>query len=93
MNKYELTVIFDTKKVEEGKKAFTEILTKREVKILEEEEWGVKRLAYPIEEMNEGFYLFLNVEADPLVVKQVDRDFRLSGLVLRHMFIVSKKSA
>ncbi len=92
-NKYELTVIFRTSGVEEGKKAYKEILAKRNATVLSEEEWGHKRLAYAIDDQAEAYYLFNVIEADPTMIRKIENDLNLDSTVLRHMFIRLEKSA
>lgn len=94
MRNYELTVIVRTDKQEEATKAYKETLAKHGVKIVSENNWGQKRLAYMIDGVREGFYLFANVETDPQTVKKVSADFGINNNILRHMFIVQEtKSA
>jgi small subunit ribosomal protein S6 len=85
---YELTVVVRTDKQEETTKAYKEILAKNDVKIISEDNWGQKRLAYMIDGTKEGYYLFANIEAKPESVKKISVDFGLDRNILRHMFIV-----
>lgn len=93
MRKYELTVIFHPQKVEEGKSTLKEIMQKRGVNVLSEEDWGSKKLAYMIEEQTEGFYYFANVEVAQDAFDKIESDFKIQNSILRHMFIRLEKSA
>lgn len=89
MRTYELTVILRTgAKTEDSKTAVKNILTKHGISIKEDLSWGVRRLAYAIDEEKDGFYMNLNVEADPKAIAQLDVDFRINREVLRHMAVV-----
>jgi len=49
--------------------------------------WGVRRLAYEIEDEAKGDYMFMKFRAEGTVVKVLDREFRLDDLVLRHLVV------
>jgi small subunit ribosomal protein S6 len=85
---YELTVILHPKMVEEGKKDFASIIEKYGISIKKDEDWGHKKLAYPIKEQNEGFYLFKYVEAKPEIVHDITHEFMITQSILRSMFVV-----
>lgn len=51
------------------------------------DEWGKRRLAYEINDIGEGYYVLINFEANPELPKELDRIFRISDTVLRHMII------
>jgi small subunit ribosomal protein S6 len=89
MKNYELTVIVRTDKQEEAIKEYKEILAKHGANIVSENNWGQKRLAYMIDGVREGYYLFANLEADPQVVKKISADFGLNNKFLRYMFVIT----
>ncbi len=51
------------------------------------DEWGVRKLAYLIDDIGEGYYVLLNFEGTPEVVKEIDRVARISDGIMRHMII------
>lgn len=51
------------------------------------DEWGKRRLAYEIKDMTEGYYVLINFEAEPELPKELDRIFRISDSVLRHIIV------
>ena len=53
------------------------------------EEWGKRRLAYPINDLMEGYYVLMNFTALPGVPAELDRQFRINENVMRSL-IVSK---
>jgi len=86
---YELTVILRTgAKTEETKNTVKEILTKHGISIKEDLSWGVKRLAYSIEEEKDGYYMHLVVEAEPKSIGTISGDFHVNKEILRHMAVV-----
>ncbi|ACX53215.1 ribosomal protein S6 [Ammonifex degensii KC4] len=49
--------------------------------------WGKRRLAYPIEKEREGQYIVMRFQAEPPVVQELDRVFKITGDVLRHIIV------
>ena len=70
MNKYELALVVSAKVEDEVRDAVVEkaksYITRYNGTITEVEEWGKKKLAYEIQKMHEGFYYFIQFEADAL---------------------------
>lgn len=53
----------------------------------EVEDWGKKKLAYEIQKMNEGFYYFIQFDAEPDVPAEVEADVRIMDNVLRFLCV------
>ncbi|MGB5823700.1 MAG: 30S ribosomal protein S6 [Proteocatella sp.] len=49
--------------------------------------WGVRRLAYEIQKLNEGFYVLVTFKASTDLPKELDRNLKISDSVIRHMII------
>lgn len=49
------------------------------------EEWGKRRLAYPINDLNEGYYVFMTCEAKPDFPAELDRIFKITEGVMRSL--------
>ena len=49
--------------------------------------WGKRKLAYEIKKVNEGIYVLVNFSSDPTLPKELDRIFRITDSVIRHMII------
>jgi small subunit ribosomal protein S6 len=56
-------------------------------KITEVQEWGKRRLAYPIQKQYEGLYYFLKLELDPANNAELERNIRILEPVMRYMLI------
>lgn len=50
------------------------------------QQWGRRRLAYPIERNRDGYYIFIDMILTPETVSELERTLRVSETVLRHMF-------
>ena len=51
------------------------------------EKWGRRRFAYEINHKTEGFYVVLEIEAEPGTLDDVDRNLRLADEIVRHKII------
>ncbi len=53
--------------------------------------WGKRKLAYEINKVNEGYYTLINFSANPELPKELDRIFRISDSVIRHLIVNEEK--
>ena len=53
--------------------------------------WGKRKLAYEIKKVNEGYYTLINFSADPELPKELDRVFRITDGVVRHIIVNNEK--
>ena len=95
MNKYESLYVITPELEEEATKAIIEkfsgmIATNGGV-IEGVDEWGKRRLAYPIDYKTEGYYVLVNFEAEGELPKELERNFNNDENILR--FIVVRKDA
>ena len=58
-----------------------------------EENWGMRKLAYPIEKKSTGFYEFIEFNAEPSVVAKLEVNFRRDERVIRFLTIKQDKYA
>ena len=91
MSKYELALVVSAKIEDEARAAVVE-KAKAYVErfggtITEVEEWGKRKLAYEIQKMHEGFYYFIQFEADATCPAEVERHVRIMDNVLRYLVV------
>ena len=91
MNKYELAVVLSAKLEDEERAAAIEkvtgYITRFGGTVVDIDEWGKKRLAYEIQKMREGFYYFIQFEADAQCPAEVERHVRIMDNVLRYLVV------
>lgn len=91
MNRYEVALIVRPEVDQEGQDALiarlSEILTADGGQVDNVESWGRRRLAYPINKVQEGFYYFVQGQFATSVLPEVNRWIKLSESILRHMVI------
>jgi len=49
--------------------------------------WGKRKLAYDIKKVSEGYYTLINFSSEPELPKELDRIFRISDNIVRHIII------
>ena len=59
--------------------------------VIEKNEWGLKKLAYPIRFLNEGYDVLINFNADSQFLTELDRIFNITDSVLRSLVIKKEK--
>ncbi|MBR2861569.1 MAG: 30S ribosomal protein S6 [Clostridia bacterium] len=95
MNKYETLYIINPKLDGEATKAviekFANLVTENGGVVDGIEEQGIKKLAYEINFVNEGFYVLMNFTANATLPAELERNFKISEDIMR--FIVIKKEA
>lgn len=93
MNKYESVVIINPSVEEQGMKTliakFTDLINSNG-KLEKVEELGKKKLAYEIKKNSEGYYIVLNFEANPELIAELERVYRITDEVIK--FIVVKEN-
>ena len=91
MNKYELAVVVSAK-IEDEERAATIDKVKAYVErfggqITNVDEWGKKRLAYEVQKMHEGFYYFIQFEADTTAPAEIESRVRIMDNVMRFLCV------
>ena len=51
------------------------------------DEWGLRKLAYPINDLNEGYYVLINFKGLPETVAEVERRTKIFDSIMRHMIV------
>jgi len=97
MNQYEtvfiLTPVLSDEQMKEAVAKFKQILIDGGAEILNEELWGLKKLAYPIEKKSTGFYAMLEFKADPQLISKLEVNYRRDERVLRYITVKNEKYA
>ena len=86
--KYEVLYIIDPAQGEEGIAALVEkfkAMVEAEGTLSNIDEWGKRRLAYPINDLNEGYYVLMNIETKPQFPAEMERVMKITEGVLRCM--------
>lgn len=89
MRQYE-TAFLITPKLEEEEtekliEKMAEVVKKKKGKMVNIEKWGKRRLAYPIDKLDEAIYVFFHYEGDPDIPHELQRRFRQTETVIRYL--------
>ena len=91
MNKYELTLVVNAKIDEDARTAAVEkvkaYIEKANATITNVEDCGLKKLAYEIQKMKEGFYYFIHFEGDSNCPNEVEAHIRIMETVIRYLCV------
>ena len=89
MNQYEtvfiLTPVLSDAQMKEAVDKFKDYLTANGAEIVNEEAWGLRKLAYPIQKKSTGFYCLFEFKGEPTIVKKLETAYRRDERVLRFL--------
>ena len=90
INSYETLFIADVTGGEEATKAtitkFTNIIAKN-AEIVDVADWGKRRLAYPINDMPEGYYTVVTFKAEPQFPAELERLYNIDESIMRSIVV------
>ena len=91
MNKYELAVVVSAKIEDEERAATVEkvkaYITRFGGNVTNVDEWGKKRLAYEIQKMREGYYYFIQFDAESGTPAEIESRIRIMEPVIRYLCV------
>ena len=97
MNQYEtvfiLTPVLSDDQAKEAVAKFKSLLTDGGAEIVNEEAWGMKKLAYQIQKKTSGFYNLLQFKAEPALIDKLEVAYRRDERVIRFMTVKLDKYA
>ena len=97
LNQYETvficTPVLSEPQIKETVKKFRDIITENGGELLHEEDWGMKKLAYPIQKKSSGFYHLFEFKANPAFVAKLEVEFRRDERLIRFMTVKLDKYA
>ena len=90
INSYETMFIVDPTNGDDAIKAtvnkFTGLISSN-AELVEVNEWGKRRLAYPINDLNEGYYVVATFKAEAGVPVELDRNYNIDENIMRSMIV------
>lgn len=91
MRKYEVVFILRPELDEEKNTAviekFKDLVVSQGGEIIKLDKWGKRRLAYEVKDVREGYYVVLHINAESKVSSELDRVFKITDEVLRHIIV------
>lgn len=97
MNRYEtvfiVTPVLSDAQMKETVEKFRGVLKEQGAKMVHEEHWGLKKLAYPIQHKSTGFYQLFEFEAEGAMIEKLEVQFRRDERVIRFLTMKMDKYA
>ncbi len=88
-----LTPVLSDAQMKEAVEKFTTVLADNGATVVNEELWGLRKLAYPIQKKSTGFYTLVEFEGEPTIVKKLETAFRRDERVIRFLVFRQDKYA
>jgi small subunit ribosomal protein S6 len=97
LNQYETvfiaTPVLSENQMKEAVSKFKKTITDDQGEIVHEEDWGLKKLAYPIQKKSTGFYHLIEFRADPGLIAKLETEFRRDERIIRFLTMKMEKYA
>ena len=88
-----LTPVLSDEQMKDTVQKFIKVLKDGKANIINEEQWGLRKLAYPIQHKSTGFYNLVEFEADPELVSKLETEFRRDEKIMRFLTTALDKHA
>ncbi len=88
-----LTPLLNEGQVQETIEKFRQVLKENSAEIIHEENWGLRKLAYPIQKKSTGFYILIEFEGPSEIVDLLEVAYRRDEKIVRFLTTVLDKHA
>jgi small subunit ribosomal protein S6 len=88
-----LTPVLSQDQLAEAVDKFKKILTGNGSRIVYENNWGLRKLAYPIQKKNTGFYYLIEFIGDGSIVSKLETEFKRDERIMRFLTVALDKHA
>ncbi|PTN09182.1 30S ribosomal protein S6 [Mangrovibacterium marinum] len=96
-NQYETvfiaTPVLSDVQIKEAVQKFKDIITENGGEIVNEEHWGLRKLAYPIQKKSTGFYQMFEFKAEPELIEKMEIQYRRDERIIRFLTFKQDKYA
>ncbi|MDF7818645.1 30S ribosomal protein S6 [Runella sp. MFBS21] len=86
-----LTPVLSDQQMKDTVEKFRKILTDNGAELVHEDNWGLKKLAYPIQNKNTGFYQLFEFKSEPSLIQVIETEFRRDERVMRYLTVAMDK--
>jgi len=88
-----LTPVLLQEQVDEAVAKYRKFLSEHGAVIVHENNWGLRKLAYPIQKKNTGFYFLFEFQADPALIAKMEIEYKRDERIMRFLTIALDKHA
>ncbi len=97
MNQYETVFIanpvLSAQQMKEAVEKFRNIIVTEKAEMVHEEDWGLRKLAYPIQKKSTGFYHLFEFKCDGSTINKLETEFRRDERIMRFLTVKLGKYA
>jgi len=87
------TPVLSDAQMKEAVAKYTGIITENGGKIVYEEDWGLRKLAYPIQKKTTGFYHLIEFQAEPAFIANLETQYKRDERIIRFQTVAMDKDA
>ena len=88
-----LTPVLSDTQMKETVQKFKKLMLDNSCEIVNEEDWGLRKLAYPIQKKSNGFYFLFQFKAEPSFINKLEIDFKRDERIIRFLTMKMDKYA
>ena len=97
LNQYEtvfiMTPVLSEEQMKETVEKYQKFLISKEAEIVHEDNWGLRKLAYPIQKKSTGFYHLIEFKSEPELIREWEVTFKRDERILRFLTVSLEKHA
>jgi len=97
LNQYETvfitTPVLSENQMKEAVQKFKKVITENDGEIIHEENWGLKKLAYPIQKKSTGFYYLIEFKGTGDLIEKLEVQYRRDERIIRFLTFRMEKFA
>jgi len=88
-----LNPVLSEEQMKDTVKKFVKVLSDGGAEVINEEQWGLRKLAYPVQHKSTGFYNLVEFSATPELVDKLETEYRRDEAVMRFLTVSLDKHA
>ena len=88
-----VTPVLSELQMKEAVLKFRSLITEEGGEVIHEEDWGLRKMAYPIQKKSTGFYNLLEFKASPEFINKLETEYRRDERIIRFLTTKLEKYA
>jgi len=88
-----MTPVLSDEQMKETVEKYQKFLISKEAEIVHEDNWGLRKLAYPIQKKSTGFYHLIEFKSEPEIIREWEVMFKRDERILRFLTVALEKHA
>ncbi len=81
------TPVLSESQMKETVEKFKKILTENKAEVIHEENWGLRKLTYPIQKKSTGFYYLIEFKANGEIINTIETEYRRDERIIRFLTV------